>query len=70
MFSVKNWSRVPDGCLTPGRPYTKVTLALDWTTLFLGDMGEGALHEKKESYCQTQKIKIWSWARHQDELSD
>jgi hypothetical protein len=41
-----------------------VTLTFGWTTLFIGDMGEGALHKerKKESNCQTNKIKIWSWA--------
>jgi hypothetical protein len=25
-------------------PYTNVTLTLGWITLFMGDMGEGALH--------------------------
>jgi hypothetical protein len=28
-------------------PYTNVTLTLGWTTLFMGDMGEGALHEEE-----------------------
>jgi hypothetical protein len=27
-------------------PYTNVTLTFGWTTLFMGDMGEGTLHEK------------------------
>jgi hypothetical protein len=43
---------------------TNVTLTLGWTTLLMGCMGEGALEpytEKKESNCQTKKIKIWSW---------
>jgi hypothetical protein len=39
--------------------YTNVTLTLAWITLFMGDMGEGALHEKESNY-QTMKIKIWS----------
>jgi hypothetical protein len=26
-------------------PYTNVTLTSGWTTLFMGDMGEGALHQ-------------------------
>jgi hypothetical protein len=51
--------------------YTNVTLG--WTTLFMGDMGEGTLHEE-ESRCQTEKIKIRSWApqgvRQLDELAD
>jgi hypothetical protein len=43
-------------------PYTDVTLTLTlgWITLFMGDMGEGALHEEEKSNCQTKKIKIWS----------
>jgi hypothetical protein len=28
-------------------PYTKVTLTLGWTTLLMGDMGEGTLHEEE-----------------------
>jgi hypothetical protein len=28
-------------------PYTNVTLTLVWTILFMGDMGEGALHEEE-----------------------
>jgi hypothetical protein len=28
-------------------PYNNVTLTLDWITLFMGDMGEGALHEEE-----------------------
>jgi hypothetical protein len=27
-------------------PYTNVTLTLGWITLFMGDMGEGALHRE------------------------
>jgi hypothetical protein len=34
-----------------------VTLTLGWITLFMGDMGEGALHEE-ESNGQAKKIKI------------
>jgi hypothetical protein len=34
-----------------------VTLTLGWTTLIMGNFGEGALHEE-ESNCQTKKIKI------------
>jgi hypothetical protein len=52
-------------------PYTNMTLG--WITLFMGDMGEGALHQE-ESNCQAKKIRNWSWAplgaRHQDELAD
>jgi hypothetical protein len=29
-------------------PCTSVTLALGWITLFMGDMGEGALHREDE----------------------
>jgi hypothetical protein len=29
-------------------PCTNVTLTLGWTTLFMGDMGEGALHRGDE----------------------
>jgi hypothetical protein len=29
-------------------PCTNVTLTLDWITLFMGDMGEGALHREDE----------------------
>jgi hypothetical protein len=43
------------------------------STLFMGDMGESALHEEERN-CQTKKIKIWSWVpqgtRHQNELAD
>jgi hypothetical protein len=28
-------------------PYTNVTLSFGWTTLFMGDMGEGALHREE-----------------------
>jgi hypothetical protein len=28
-------------------PCTNMTLTLGWITLFLGDMGEGALHEEE-----------------------
>jgi hypothetical protein len=28
-------------------PYTNVTLTLGWTTLFMGDMGEGVLQEEE-----------------------
>jgi hypothetical protein len=28
-------------------PYTNMTLTLGWTTLFMGDMGEGILHEEE-----------------------
>jgi hypothetical protein len=28
-------------------PYTNVTLTLGWITLFMGDMGEDALHEEE-----------------------
>jgi hypothetical protein len=28
-------------------PYTSMTLTLGWTTLFMGDMGDGALHEEE-----------------------
>jgi hypothetical protein len=28
-------------------PYANVTLTLRWTTLFMGDMSEGALHEEE-----------------------
>jgi hypothetical protein len=38
-------------------PFTNVTLTFDWTTLFMGDVGEGALHEEEISNCQTKKIK-------------
>jgi hypothetical protein len=54
---------------------TKVTLTLTlgWITLFMGDMGEGALHREDEVTVK-QKIKIWLWAplgaRHPDELAD
>jgi hypothetical protein len=30
-------------------PYTYMTLTLGWTTLFMGDMGEGALHEEERN---------------------
>jgi hypothetical protein len=29
-------------------PYTNVTSTLSWITLFMGDMGEGALHQEDE----------------------
>jgi hypothetical protein len=29
-------------------PFAKVTLTLGWITLFMGDMGEGALHREEE----------------------
>jgi hypothetical protein len=48
-------------------PYTNRTLTLSWTTLFMGDMGEGALHEE-ESNVKQRKLK--SGAHHQEELSD
>jgi hypothetical protein len=38
-------------------PYTNVTLTLSWTTLFMVDMREGALHEEEESNSQTKKLK-------------
>jgi hypothetical protein len=38
-------------------PYTNVTLTLGWPTLFMADMGEGALHEEERN-CQTKKIKM------------
>jgi hypothetical protein len=28
-------------------PYTKVALTSGWITLFMGDMGEGALHREE-----------------------
>jgi hypothetical protein len=28
-------------------PYTNVTLTFGWIALFMGDMGEGALHEEE-----------------------
>jgi hypothetical protein len=28
-------------------PCAMVTLTLGWTTLFMGDMGEGTVHEKE-----------------------
>jgi hypothetical protein len=28
-------------------PYTNVTLTFDWITLFMGDMGQGALHREE-----------------------
>jgi hypothetical protein len=37
-------------------PYNNVTLTSGWTTLFMGDMGEGALN-REERNCQTKKIK-------------
>jgi hypothetical protein len=42
-------------------PCTEVTLTLGWITLFMGDMGEGALHREDEV---TVKQK------HEDELAD
>jgi hypothetical protein len=51
-----------------------VTFALGWITLFMGDMGEGALHEEESQYFQTKKINIWSFvpqgAQHQHEIAD
>jgi hypothetical protein len=37
-------------------PCTNVTLTLGWITLFMGDMGEGALHREDE-VTQTKKLK-------------
>jgi hypothetical protein len=37
-------------------PYTNVTLTSGWVTLFMGDMGEGALH-REESNGKTKKLK-------------
>jgi hypothetical protein len=36
-------------------PCAMVTLTLDWTTLFMGDMGGSTVHEE-ESSCQTNRI--------------
>jgi hypothetical protein len=38
-------------------PCTNVTLNLGWITLFMGDMGEGAL-QREERNCQIRKLKL------------
>jgi hypothetical protein len=38
-------------------PCTNVTLTFCWITLFMGDMGEGALHREDEE--NVKEIKIW-----------
>jgi hypothetical protein len=35
-------------------------------TLFMGDMGEGALHREERKKLSNKEIKIW----HQDELAE
>jgi hypothetical protein len=51
-----------------------MTLTLSWITLFMEDMGEGALHREERKQLSNKEINIWSWtpldARHQDELAD
>jgi hypothetical protein len=39
-------------------PYTNVTLTFGWITLFMGDMGEGALHrEERKVIVEQRKLK-------------
>jgi hypothetical protein len=42
-------------CMLRMQPYTNVTLTLGWTTLFMGDMGEGALHEQERKYSSNKE---------------
>jgi hypothetical protein len=37
-------------------PYANATLTSGWITMFMGDMGEGALHQEERN-CQTKKFK-------------
>jgi hypothetical protein len=43
-------------------PYTNITLTFDfdWITLFMGHMGEGALHREERKKLSNKEIKIWS----------
>jgi hypothetical protein len=46
--------------------YTNVTLTLGWTTLFMGDMDEGAVHEEgKKQLSDKEKLQITDPPSHQ-----
>jgi hypothetical protein len=51
-----------------------MTFILGWITLFVGDVGEGALCRGDEVDVKQRNLKNWLWAplgaRHQDELAD